>query len=74
MAIRIAAKEPERVSILPTPSEAGAVDVSKKRRANGNAKQLITLRIDPEVIEFFKSGGPGWQSRINDELRKIAGR
>lgn len=36
-------------------------------------KQQVTLRLDAEVIERFKAGGPGWQSRINDALRKSAG-
>ncbi len=38
-----------------------------------NPKQQVTLRLDADVIERFKEGGPGWQSRINDALRKSAG-
>lgn len=38
-----------------------------------NPKQQVTLRLDADVIERFKAGGPGWQSRINDELRKAVG-
>jgi len=26
----------------------------------------------PEVVKHFKDKGPGWQSRIDDALRKIA--
>jgi uncharacterized protein (DUF4415 family) len=33
-------------------------------------KQLISLRIDRDIIEKFKSDGPGWQSRLNETLRK----
>ncbi|PZM07591.1 BrnA antitoxin family protein [Rhizobium tubonense] len=44
-----------------------------KRRPNGNPKTLVTLRIDPEVIYFFKASGDGWQGRINEALRKVAG-
>jgi uncharacterized protein (DUF4415 family) len=33
-------------------------------------KQMITLRLDGEVIDKFKSTGDGWQSRMNDILRK----
>lgn len=36
-------------------------------------KRQISLRIDEDVIERFKAGGAGWQSRINDALRKAAG-
>ena len=32
-------------------------------------KQQITLRLDPEIIEFFKAGGPGYQTRMNAVLR-----
>lgn len=36
-------------------------------------KQHVSLRLDPDVIERFKAGGPGWQARINAALRKAAG-
>lgn len=32
-------------------------------------KQLVSLRLDREVIEHFKAQGPGWQTRLNDTLR-----
>lgn len=31
-------------------------------------KKLISLRVDPEVIAFFKSQGPGYQTRMNAVL------
>jgi uncharacterized protein (DUF4415 family) len=37
-------------------------------------KQLVSLRIDEDVLEHFQQGGPGWQDRINDALRKAAGK
>jgi uncharacterized protein (DUF4415 family) len=33
-------------------------------------KQQVTLRLDRDVIERFRSTGSGWQGRINDALRK----
>ena len=33
-------------------------------------KKLVSLRLDQDVIERFRAGGPGWQSRINSALRK----
>lgn len=33
-------------------------------------KKQITLRLDPDVIEFFKAGGRGYQSSINAALRR----
>jgi uncharacterized protein (DUF4415 family) len=37
-------------------------------------KELVSLRIDQDVLEHFQSDGPGWQDRINDALRKVAGK
>jgi uncharacterized protein (DUF4415 family) len=39
-----------------------------------NAKELVSLRIDRDVLEHFQQHGPGWQDRINDALRKAAGK
>src|SRR4051812_13506195 len=33
-------------------------------------KKLVSLRLDPDVIEAFRAAGPGWQSRLNAALRK----
>ena len=37
-------------------------------------KEQVSLRIDQDVLEHFREGGPGWQDRINDALRKAAGK
>ncbi len=39
-----------------------------------NAKELVSLRIDRDVLDHFQEDGPGWQDRINDALRKAAGK
>ncbi len=36
-------------------------------------KKLVSLRIDPDVLAYFRGTGPGWQARINEALRKVAG-
>jgi uncharacterized protein (DUF4415 family) len=33
-------------------------------------KQAIKLRIAPDVLEYFRAGGPGWQTRINATLER----
>ena len=38
-----------------------------------NPKRQVSLRLDPDVIERWKASGPGWQSRVNDMLRKAVG-
>jgi uncharacterized protein (DUF4415 family) len=30
-----------------------------------------TIRLDRDVLEFFQSGGAGYQSRINEALRRM---
>jgi uncharacterized protein (DUF4415 family) len=50
------------------------------RRARGQrglrkskpVKTLVSLRLDPDVIRHFRRSGPGWQSRINQALRRVA--
>lgn len=37
-----------------------------------NPKTSIKLRIDADVVRYFRSTGPGWQTRINDTLRKAS--
>jgi uncharacterized protein (DUF4415 family) len=32
-------------------------------------KRLISLRLDPDVVEWFRAQGPGYQTRINDVLK-----
>lgn len=36
-------------------------------------KETVSLRIDRDVLAHFQDDGPGWQDRINDALRKVAG-
>jgi len=45
-----------------------------KRTALPGVKELISLRIDQDVLEYFQQGGQGWQDRINEALRKAAGK
>jgi uncharacterized protein (DUF4415 family) len=33
-------------------------------------KQAVKLRISPDVLEYFRAGGPGWQTRINATLER----
>lgn len=44
-----------------------------KRPAVPGARELVSLRLDSDVLEHFQTDGPGWQDRINDALRRAAG-
>ena len=45
-----------------------------KKPAVPGAKEQVSLRLDREVLDYFQEGGPGWQDRINEALRKAAGK
>lgn len=32
-------------------------------------KQIVTIRLDVDMLNWFKSAGPGYQTRINQILR-----
>lgn len=77
----------ERIVIKADPDDAEDFDVSEAALAKANAdratrrgrpagsdKELISIRLDKDVLERFRAGGPGWQSRVNDALRKAVGR
>jgi uncharacterized protein (DUF4415 family) len=46
--------------------------ISRGRPKSDNPKRAVNLRLDPDVLEHFRGTGPGWQTRINDALRKAA--
>lgn len=50
--------------------------VADWRRTRGKqkapVKKLVSIRLDGDVIAHFRASGDGWQTRINDTLRKAA--
>ena len=40
-------------------------------RWNRPRKRRISLRVDTEVVDWFKSKGPGYQTRMNGILRRV---
>jgi uncharacterized protein (DUF4415 family) len=45
---------------------------SRGRPKSQSPKKTISLRVDQDVLGYFKSTGPGWQTKINDALRTSA--
>jgi uncharacterized protein (DUF4415 family) len=44
-------------------------------RPRGTANKVATtIRLDPQVIAFFRGSGAGWQTRINEVLAKYVAR
>ncbi|MBN7806524.1 MULTISPECIES: BrnA antitoxin family protein [Agrobacterium] len=54
-------------ALFAAPKKAAAPAVEK--RAIPNTKELVSLKIDSDVLAYFQQDGPGWQERINDFLR-----
>ena len=48
------------------------VEWSLRRRGKQKAptKELVSIRLDKDVVAHFRSSGPGWQTRLNDRLRQ----
>lgn len=51
-----------------TMPEAIKETVRKGRPKSDNPKAAISIRLSPQVIEFFKASGKGWQTRIDETL------
>lgn len=73
-------RRPRTLSDAKTEAEAAFKSVTAKKAEPlpkapviPGVKELVSLRIDQEVLERFQEDGPGWQDRMNAALRKAAG-
>jgi len=66
---RTAAEKAFKAATAPKPAE-----LPPKPPSLLGAKEMVSLRIDRDVLDFFQEDGPGWQDRINEALRKAAGK
>jgi uncharacterized protein (DUF4415 family) len=46
-------------------------DLPPPRPAVPHAKEMVSLRLDRDILDHFQADGQGWQDRINDALRKL---
>lgn len=44
------------------------------RPKSENTKKLVSVRYSSEVLEYFRSTGEGWQSRMDSVLRQYVSR
>lgn len=64
--IELRASVEDDLLLLAEGEEGGA-----EARWNRPRKRRISLRVDIEVIDWFQSKGPGYQTRINRILRRV---
>ena len=50
----------------------GSKLVRRGRPKSENSRQLLSLRLPPQVIARWKASGPGWQTRMAEALEKTA--
>lgn len=53
------------------PAREGVPHLVRRHRGAQAAptKEAISIRLDPDVLAYFRNTGPGWQGRINAMLR-----
>jgi uncharacterized protein (DUF4415 family) len=55
------------------PDLAESIRRGRGRPALAHPKKLVTLRLDADLYAKLRESGPGWQSRVNETLRKAVG-
>ena len=54
------------------PDLAESIRRGRGRPPKPDAKQAVTLRLDPETVERFKRQGPDWRARMSETLKRAA--
>lgn len=49
----------------------GLLEKKRGRPKAETTKELHSIRLSSEVVEYFKAGGAGWQTRIDEALRAL---
>ena len=75
-AITAAARsDPDAQPLTPTQLKAMVpIRALRGRPKSEHKKLLVSVRYSQEVVEFFKSTGEGWQSRMDGVLRQYVAR
>lgn len=57
--------------VLP-PEVIAAFKRGRGRPAGSGKTESVTLRIDRDTLARYRASGPGWQTRINETLRRAS--
>jgi uncharacterized protein (DUF4415 family) len=55
------------------PELAASIKRTRGRPAMERPRKVVSLRMDQDVLDKFRATGKGWQSRVNEALRKASG-
>jgi uncharacterized protein (DUF4415 family) len=55
------------------PELAASIRRARGRPAMERPRKVVSLRMDQDVLDKFRATGKGWQSRVNEALRKASG-
>lgn len=62
---------PEFVAAWEKAKKEGTLEIRPMGRPKlENPKKQVTLRLDDAVVEYFRAGGKGWQTRLNAALQE----
>lgn len=61
-------------SALPKSLQTKLRKIGERGPQKAPTKKLVSLRLSPEVLEHYRATGPGWQTRIDEALRRVVSR
>lgn len=61
-------------SALPKKLQATLRKIGERGRQKAPTKKLVSLRLSPEVLDHYRATGPGWQTRIDEALKRVVAR
>ena len=56
------------------PSAEALLKPKRGRPPKTERKRAINIRLSPQVLEHFRASGPGWQTRLEEVLKKHVAR
>ena len=73
--VSAAKSDPDALPLTPRQLKAMVpMKALRGRPKSASRKQLVSVRYSPEVIEYFRATGEGWQARMDGVLRNYVSR
>lgn len=75
MSIRYQSQVPTKAAVTPiaTPTAIKNQTIPEKSGSIPKPPKIgVYIRLDADIVERFKAGGKGWQTRINEALRAVS--